>query len=145
MTETDLFGIYVRRRLEEWGQEFALHRDCEYLGHQSKNMLQVLIDHRGEMPPRPTGFKPLEVNLPALQIEFIVSDIAKETVERACILRAFFCGQGRRGYERLEIAETLIRACTGRRFMLGRRAYYTEVDAGVSEVRGVLRGLAMAA
>lgn len=145
MTQTDLFGVYVRHRLEEWGQVFALHRDCEYLGHQSKNMLQVLIEHKGEMPARPTGFKPLEVNPDALQIEFIVSDMSREAVERTCIMRAYFCGKGRRGVERLETAEMLIRACTGRRFILGRRAYYTELDAGVSEVRGVLRGLAMAA
>ncbi len=69
MTETDLFGAYVRRRLDRWGDVFALHRDCEYLGHVSRSMLQVLIDHRGEMPARPTGFKPLEVDAEAMQIE----------------------------------------------------------------------------
>ncbi len=52
MTTVDTFGVYVRAELEHWGEEFALHRDCAYLGHVSKNMLQVLIDHRGEMPPR---------------------------------------------------------------------------------------------
>ena len=57
MTQTNLFGEYVKTRLGSWGHHFALHRDCEYLGHQSRNMLQVLIDHRGEMPPRATGYK----------------------------------------------------------------------------------------
>ncbi len=29
MTEVDLFGVYVRRELDHWGREFALHRDCD--------------------------------------------------------------------------------------------------------------------
>jgi hypothetical protein len=52
MTQTNLFVEYVKTRLVSLGHHFALHRDCERLGHQSRNMLQVLIDHRGEMPPR---------------------------------------------------------------------------------------------
>lgn len=43
MGQIDIIGEYVRRRLEQWGEVFALHKDCDYLGHQSKNMLQVLI------------------------------------------------------------------------------------------------------
>lgn len=50
MTQTNLFGEYVKTRLGSWGHHFALHRDCEYLGHQSRNMLQVHIDHRGSSP-----------------------------------------------------------------------------------------------
>lgn len=144
MTQTDLFGVYVRDRLEAWGREFALHRDCEYLGHQSKNMLQVLIDHKGEMPGKVTGFKPLEVSHDALQIEFIVSDIARREVERACCLRAYYCGQGRRGVERLETAQALVRSVTGRRWLLGKRQYFNLVDLATAEVRGALLGLAMA-
>lgn len=144
MTQTDTFGAYVRDRLEQWGREFALHRDCEYLGHQSKNVLQVLIDHKGEMPARPTGFKPLECNALALQIEFIVSDMARSRPERACCLRAYYCGQGRRGVERLETAQELVRRVTGRRWLLGKRAYFAEVELGTAEVRGALLGLAMA-
>ena len=30
----DTMNEYVRRRLEHWGDEFALARDCEYLGTQ---------------------------------------------------------------------------------------------------------------
>lgn len=106
--QTDTFGAYVSARLEEWGREFALHRDCEYLGHQSQNMLQVLIDHKGEMPARPTGFKPLEVSQPAHMIELIVSRIAREQVDIACVLRAYYCGSGRKKVERYETALLLI-------------------------------------
>ncbi len=35
MGQVDTFGPYVERRLDSWGREFALHRDCEYLGHAS--------------------------------------------------------------------------------------------------------------
>lgn len=104
----DTLGPYVRRRLERWGEEFALSRDCEYLGHQSKNVLQVLIDHKGEMPARAVGFKPLEVDAEALQIEQIVTEIAKERLRIACALRAYWCGMGRRKVERYETALLLI-------------------------------------
>jgi len=50
--QLDTFGEYVRSRLEHWGGEYALHRDCEYLGFQSRNLLAVLIEHRGDMPGR---------------------------------------------------------------------------------------------
>src|SRR3546814_19499431 len=59
VTQVDTFGVYVRDRLDEWGREFSLSRDCEYLGYQSKNMLQVLIEHKGEMPGKTQGYKPL--------------------------------------------------------------------------------------
>ena len=108
MTQVDTFGVYVRARLEGWGREFALHRDCEYLGHASRNMLQVLIDHRGEMPPPNVGFKPLTVDEDALQVERIVSDIARENTVLACVLRAYYCGRGRRKVERWETANLLI-------------------------------------
>ena len=94
--QADTFGAYVRARLDGWGREFALHRDCEYLGHASKNVLQVLIDHKGEMPARQVGYKPLEVDNDALQVECIVSDIARDNVPMACVLRAYYCGSGRR-------------------------------------------------
>ncbi len=75
--QIDTMAEYVRRRLEHWGEEFALHRDCEYIGHKSKNMIATLIEHRGDMPPRDVGFKPLEVDLEAMQIEDIVTEIAR--------------------------------------------------------------------
>ncbi|PTT36776.1 hypothetical protein DBR33_19010, partial [Stenotrophomonas sp. HMWF022] len=67
--QLDTFGEYVRSRLEHWGGEYALHRDCEYLGFQSRNLLAVLIEHRGDMPGRAQGYKPLETDLLAQQIE----------------------------------------------------------------------------
>lgn len=108
VTQVDTFGCYVRARLEGWGREFALHRDLEFLGYSSRNMLQVLIDHKGEMPPPNVGFKPLEVDNDALQVEQIVCDIARENTVLACVLRAYYCGRGRRKVERWETANMLI-------------------------------------
>lgn len=136
--QVDLFGAYVESRLDGWGRAFALHRDCEYLGHQSQNVLQTLIDHAGEMPERPTGFRPLEVDPLAHEVELIVTDIAGHDIARACAMRAYYCGAGRRGVERLEIARELIGRSTGDRSMLGRRAYFGLVDLGRAEVRGAL-------
>lgn len=143
MGTIDLFGPYVRSRLDEWGQEFALWRDCDYLGHHSKNMLQVLIEHRGEIPPPNVGFKPLEVSLTAHQIELIVSDIAHDQVSVACCLRAYYCGSGRRTVERFETANLLLTNCGQR--MLNRQRYLAMCDIGFAQVRGVLTGLAQAA
>lgn len=141
--QIDTFGVYVRTRLDEWGREFALHRDCEYLGHRSKDMLQVLIEHRGELPARPTGFKPLEIKPSALEIEHIVSDMARFNLVRATVMRGYYCGIGRRGGERLEIANELMRRMGQR--PVSRPKYFAEHELGVAEVRGVLLGLARAA
>lgn len=143
MGTVDLFGAYVRDRLDDWGSEFALHRDCDYLGHFSRNMLQVLIDHKGEMPPRATGFKPLEVSAMAMQIEDIVGDIARSQVVIACVLRAYYCGRGRRKVERWETANLLITHAGGK--MVSQRHYLTLHDIGFATVRGVLTGMARAA
>jgi hypothetical protein len=141
--QVDTFGVYVRDRLEEWGREFALHRDCEYLGHRSKDMLQVLIEHRGEMPPKVVGFKPLETPLLSQQIEDIVCDIARYNLSRAVVLRAYYCGRGRRGAERFETANELMMGHSLPR--ISRPKYFAEHDLGVAEVRGVLVGMARAA
>lgn len=63
MTQTNLFGEYVKTRMVSLGHHFALHRDCEYLGHQSKNMLQVLIA-TSKMPTSSRCFQP-DANLDA--------------------------------------------------------------------------------
>lgn len=143
MGRLDTYGEYVRKRLERWGHEFALHRDCEYLGHQSKNMLAVLIEHQGEMPPRVTGFKPLEIPLEEQQIEDIVAEIGRATMARAVVLRAYYCGQGRRGEERLETANTML-ARMGLP-TIGRRRYFSEHDLGFEAVRWMLNGIEAAA
>lgn len=135
MGEVDTFGAYVRARLDQWGDEFSLARDCDYLGHQSKNMLQVLIDHRGEMPGRTTGFKPLEVDMLAMQVETIVSDIAiAGRRDLACVLRAYYCGQGRRKVERWETANLLLTNAGFR--MIQQRKYMLMHAEGFAEVRG---------
>jgi hypothetical protein len=122
---------YVKSRLEAWGREFALHRDCEYLGHQSKSVLKVLQDHQGK-PPRVTGFKPLEVDFSALEVERAVMDIARTDVVTSCALRAYYCGQGRRNVERLETANELLTMTGNQR--IGLRAYYACVEAGFDGV-----------
>jgi len=136
MTQTNTFGAYVETRLSGWGREFALHRDCEYLGHQSKNMLQVLIEHRGEMPARPTGFKPLECCPLAEQVEYVVTHLASpygaSKPDAANVLRAWYAGRGRVTVERLETACELI----GRK--ISRAQYRTLRDIGFAHVEGAL-------
>lgn len=105
--QIDTFGAYIRRRLEHWGEEFALHRDVEWLGYSSKTILKVLMEHRG-MPGRATGFKPIETDQLAQQIEDVVSDISKKNAEAAWVLRAYYCGIGRRSVERYETANMLL-------------------------------------
>lgn len=143
MTQVDTFGAYVRTRLEEWGTTFALHRDREYLGHRSKNQLQVLIEHGGEMPPRVAGFRPLEIPPAPGQIEDVVQEIARFNLTRAVVLRAYYCGLGRRGVERFETANEMLAEIDLP--SISRTKYFSEVDLGVAEVRGVLLGLARAA
>src|SRR3546814_18251333 len=108
VTQVDTFGVYVRDRLDEWGREFSLSRDCEYLGYQSKNMLQVLIEHKGEMPGKTQGYTPLSVSRTELEVEWLITDIPRENLSRACLLRAYFCGRGRRKVARLQPIELLI-------------------------------------
>lgn len=143
MGEIDTFGAYVRARLDHWGREFLLARDMDYLGHQSKNILQVLIEHKGEMPGRMTGFKPLEVDQDAHQIELIVTDIAREQKPLACVLRAYYCGSGRRKVERWETANLLLVHVGARPVSV--RQYLSMHDLGFAQVRGVLTGMAIAA
>lgn len=136
--QADLFGAYVRAELEHWGREFALHRDCEYLGHQSKNVLAVLMEHEGEMPERTQGFKPLETDPRAQVIEDIVADIARTDISLACVLRGYYCGSGRRKEERLSQANELL-ARQGRP-MVGVSRYLSLVEKGSNRIRGWLEG-----
>ena len=134
--QIDTFGAYVRAELDHWGREFALARDCEYLGHASKNMLQILIDHRGEMPPPNVGYKPLETDMRAQRIEDIVADIARTHLAMACCLRAYHCGAGRRKVERAETANLLL-ANAGLPAVRA-RVYMDLAIRGGERVRGVL-------
>lgn len=146
MAQIDLFGDYVKQRLDDWGREFALCRDCDYLGHQSKNMLQVLIEHKGEMPGRAQGFAPLEVPLEPLLIEQLVADIARDQVRVASALRAYYCGNGRRKVERYETALLLIASIEGGgRKLPNVRQYLAMIDEGRAMIRGALIGVARAA
>lgn len=141
--QTDLFGAYVRAELEHWGREFALHRDCEYLGHQSKNVLAVLMEHEGEMPERTQGFKPLETDPRAQVIEDIVADIARTDISLVCVLRGYYCGSGRRKEERWEQACHLLEAFGHRSVSV--RQYLVLTELGFQRVRGRLEGAALVA
>lgn len=141
--QIDSFGEYTRHRLEEWGREFALSRDYEQLGHQSKNMLQVLIEHKGEMPAKPTGYKPLEVLRTAQEVEDLVADIARDQLSIACVLRAYYCGQGRRKVERWETANELLVAMGLK--TVNQRSYMATHELGFQTIRGALIALARAA
>lgn len=141
--QVDTFGAYVRAELEHWGREYALHRDCDYLGHQSKNVLQVLIEHKGDMPGRAQGYKPLESNSRAQLIEDIVASIAGDNVAMACALRAYHCGMGRRKVERYETAIMLMANCSHR--PVSSRQYLSLVELGFQRVRGRLEGRSIAA
>lgn len=143
MTTVDTFGAYVRMRLDEWGQEFCLARDCEQLGYQSRNVLQVLIEHRGEMPGRALGFKPLEVSPTAHQIELLVTEIARTQPDLACVLRAYYCGTGRRKVERYETALRLISNVLPNSILPKVDRYLRMVDLGTAQVRGALVALAL--
>lgn len=141
--QLDTMSEYVRRRLEHWGEEFALAKDCEYLGHQSKNLLQVLIEHRGEMPGRSIGFKPLEVNAEAQQIEDLVTEIGRHAPAMAWVLRAYYCGQGRRKVERWETANMLLaNAGLG---TVSQPSYLDLARRGTERIHGMLLGVARAA
>lgn len=132
----DAFGVYVRAELDHWGREFALHRACDYLGHHTRNLLQVLIDHKGDMPGRAQGFKPMETDARAQLIEDIVASIAIDNVAMACALRAYHCGKGRRKIERFETAIMLMANCDER--PVSNRQYLNLVELGFQRVRGRL-------
>ena len=136
---TSQFDAYVRVRLDRWGREFNLYRPLPLLGHQSKNMLAVLIEHRGEMPPPNIGFKPLTIPIDEMQIEDLVREIHGDAPVLAAVLRAYYGGIGKQGSDRRELAESLC----GQR--IKRQAYFKYHDMGFHRVAGMLAALARAA
>ena len=142
MGTVDTLLAYTRRRLEHWGEEFALHRDMEYLGYASKNILKVLMEHRG-MPGRALGYKPIETDALAQQVEDLVTYLARINRPAANVLRAYYCGRGRRTVERYETANMLI-CCMGDRAISVRQYHYLRQD-GETFIHGELVGNARAA
>lgn len=142
MSVIDTFGMYVRNRCDKWGEEYALHRDFDYLGHQSKNMLCILIEHRGEMPGRVTGFRPLHVDPEAQEIERMVADMGLYQPRIACSMRGYYCGRGRRKVERLEVANELYdQVCKGMKTVgnpIKKDEYLSNIRLGEMYIRGVL-------
>jgi len=140
--QLDTMAEYVRRRLDHWGDEFSLARDCEYLGHQSVNLLYVLMQHHG-MPGKATGYKPLETDMEAQQIEDIVSEISKHAPPIGWVMRAYYCGQGRRKVERWETANMLL--ANAKLPMVSRPSYLDMARRGTDRVHGMLLGVSLAA
>jgi len=141
--QVDTFGAYVRAQLEHWGREFALHRDCDYLGHQSKNLLAVLIEHKGDMPARAQGYKPLQTDASAQRLEDFVAEISRSNASMASVLRAYFCGMGRRKVERYETCLLLL-ATAGLPPMTV-RAYLEMAKRGEDRIYGMMAGMQLAA
>lgn len=141
--QVDTFGAYVRAELEHWGREYALHRDCDYLGHHSKNLLAVLIEHKGDMPGRAQGYKPLDSDSRAQKIEDMVGIIARSNGGMACALRAYYCGRGRKKVECFETCLMLTANLGERPFHV--KAYLDAVRRGEERIHGLLMGLALAA
>lgn len=133
------FDAYVERRLEHWGWEFALWREINPLGHKSKDILQVLIEHKGEMPRSDGGIKPEPFDPVAWQIEEIISGMSKDFREGAWVLRAYYAGSGRKNVERFESAKQMV----GREFSL--RAYHDFRKTAFHRVAGALAAIARAA
>lgn len=102
-------------RLDEWGRFCLSDRGPSSLDFPAKNMLQVVIDHRGEMPAPTVGYKPEVYPPEAWEIETIVSDLYKSDRVLACVLRAAFCTRGRLRVERKEWAEWLAKTTFSRR------------------------------
>jgi len=140
--QLDTRAEYVRQRLEHWGEEFSLARDCEYLGHHSVNLLYVLMQHHG-MPGRAMGYKPLEVNAEAQQVEDIVAEIGRHAPPMGRVLRAYYCGQGRRKFERWETANMLLAGASLP--VVSRPSYLDLARRGTDRVHGMLLGVARAA
>ncbi|MDH0171369.1 hypothetical protein N7367_07920 [Stenotrophomonas sp. GD04145] len=138
-----IFGAYVRAELEHWDRAFALHRDCDYLGHQSKSLLALLIDYKGDIPGKVQGYKPLESDCRPQMIEDIVTCINRDHLAMACALRAYYCGQGRKKVERFETAILLMFNCGQR--AVSNRQYLSLVELGFQRVSGRLEGGALAA
>lgn len=137
---TDTFGAYVRAELDHWGYEFALHRDLNFLGHRSKNLLALLIESKGDFTSKPEGYRPAQSDERAQIIEDIVASIARDNAPMACSLRAYHCGAGRRKIERFETANMLISKCGER--VVSLRHYLNLVELGFQRVRGRLEGMA---
>lgn len=149
MTTVDTFGAYVSSRLKAWGREFALCRDVEWLGFASKSVLAVIMESGGQLAGRSSGYKPLDVSPEAMEIESLISDMARDQPRQACALRAFYCGSGRKKVERYETAVMLIanleRDIKPRPAPPGLKRYLSLVDCGVAQIRGELQALARAA
>ncbi|HGM6414474.1 TPA: hypothetical protein ACKP8A_004442 [Stenotrophomonas maltophilia] len=139
----DTFGAYVRAELEHWGREFALHREYDYFGSHSKNLLAVLIDNKGDLLGRSQGCKPLESDGRAQLVENVVAGIARHDIAMACALRAYHCGTGRRKVKRFETA-LLLMARSGQP-PVSNRQYLSLVVLGQQRVRGWFEGASMTA
>ena len=98
--------LYVERRLDAWGREFALDRTIE---PNEITVLWLLVTYGGEIPRTEGGRKPdIVVDPEAWQVEQIVTDMRQHGRQvEAAVLRAYHGGRGRHKHERRECAELL--------------------------------------
>ncbi len=130
--KTDLFAVYARNRLDHWGYEFSLKREW---APEHKNLLQRLIEHKGEIPVA-TGYKPsFPVTELGWQTECIITEIHRDMPAVAWVMRAMYCGWERRGVERYELAQRL----SGDTF--SRRTYFNRHDTGFDEFSRRLKAI----
>lgn len=120
---------YVQRRLEAWGNEFALDRTIEPNGI---TILWLLIRFGGQIPRRSGGTRPFSVDEQAYQVERIVSSMARSHPLYAAVLRASYGGRGREKVERLELAQRL----SGQKISV--RHYFALRSAAIAWVAGAL-------
>lgn len=123
MSQIEAARDVVRRRLEQWGLEFALDRETAGLGYGSTNILHKMMKQgvitRGSLPG---------VAADAHEIELIVTGIARQDMRVACCMRGYFCGSMRRKVERFQKANELAERHRIRRFSLS--TYLNEVAVG---------------
>lgn len=78
-----------------------------------------------------------------MQIELMVSGVARTDLPMACILRGFYCGSGRRKVERWEQANRLLISQGIRAVSV--RSYLATAELGFGRIRGRFEGLSVAA
>lgn len=134
----DPMGVWVDARLAAWGREFRVWtrgpagETCAGAVWPPVSPLWVLLKFGGVSPRGTGGRPPVHVDEEAWVIERIVADMFRVRPVEACVLRAYYGGDGRQKVERRQLAERL----SGVR--LSAQAYFAARDRGVAWVMGAL-------
>lgn len=126
------FESHVEDRLDVWGEAFAFHRNIASLGGP-QSAIQAMMAHTGA-----TGSRPLSVDPAVMQIEDLVRKVHEDSRIVACVLRAYHCGSGTKGWDRYEKAKELAK------IDFSRRSYYTYYSLGFDMVTSMLSACAIA-